>query len=684
MSAHAEDLRTIETDIPARLDRLPWSRWHWMIVIGLGTVWILDGLEVTIVGSIAGRLTEKGSGITLSESQIGQAAAFYVAGACLGALFFGRLTDKFGRKNLFMITLCVYLAATVATAFAGSFLFFAICRFFTGAGIGGEYAAINSAIDELIPARVRGTVDLIINGSFWFGAVIGGALALALLDTDIFAPDMGWRLAFGFGAVLGLAVLLVRRSVPESARWLIMHGREEEAEAIVRDVEEQVRKSSGKELPEFDGKKIKLKTRGTISFADVSKTMFGKYRQRAVVGFGLFIGQAFLYNAIFFTYALVLTTFYDVKDSTVPIYIIPFAVGNLMGPLLLGRLFDTVGRKPMIAGSYIISGLGLLVTAYLFKQGVLTATTQTIAWCVIFFFASAGASAAYLTVSEIFPMETRAMAIAFFFAIGTAIGGIVGPLLFGNLIETEKTTPVFWGYVLGASLMIVGGVIQAIWGVKAERRALEDVALPVSAEDAERGRHRRRRPARRAPVRPLHAAHPGPGRLAAGGHRGPGRRQGPHGPVGVAGDVLAAAGRRRAVERRQPTSTARWTSWCGCSAAAASSPAASSARWRTRRPGGRAGSAAPSSWASCPGASAAPAATGTRSAATADALSERPAILRRPLALRPRRRVRRTAPGSSSSRRARRRRPACPPSPRRGGRGGGARARPACARASRR
>ena len=484
MSAHAENLRTIETDIPARLDRLPWSRWHWMIVIGLGTVWILDGLEVTIVGSIAGRLTEDSSGIALSESQIGQAAAFYVAGACLGALFFGRLTDKFGRKKLFMITLMVYLAATVATAFANSFLFFAICRFFTGAGIGGEYAAINSAIDELIPARVRGTVDLIINGSFWFGAVLGGALALALLDTDLFAPEFGWRLAFGFGAVLGLAVLLVRRNVPESARWLIMHGREEEAEAIVRNVEEQVRQSTGQDLPPLEGKPIKIKTQGTISFTRVAKTMFGQYRKRAVVGFGLFIGQAFLYNAIFFTYALVLTTFYDVKDSTVPIYIIPFAIGNLMGPLLLGRLFDTIGRKPMIAGCYILSGLGLLVTAYLFKQGVLTATTQTIAWCIIFFFASAGASAAYLTVSEIFPMETRAMAIAFFFAIGTAIGGIVGPLLFGRLIETERETPVFWGYVLGAALMIVGGIIQAILGVKAERRALEDVALPVSAEDA--------------------------------------------------------------------------------------------------------------------------------------------------------------------------------------------------------
>jgi MFS family permease len=475
----------VQSDVPNRLDRLPWSGWHWAIVIGLGTVWILDGLEVTIVGSIAGRLTEKGSGLALTDSQIGQAAAIYVAGACLGALFFGRLTDKFGRKKLFMGTLALYLAATTATAFSESFLWFAVCRFFTGAGIGGEYAAINSAIDELIPARLRGRVDLIINGSFWAGAAMGGALSILLLNESLFAADLGWRLAFGLGAILGLVILLVRRNVPESPRWLMIHGRNDEAEAIVRDAEERARSSHGGELPEPEGQPLKIRQREKgISFTEVGRTMFGQYRQRALVGLSLFIGQAFLYNAIFFTYALVLTTFYKVPDANVGYYIIPFALGNLAGPLVMGKFFDTIGRKPMIAGSYIISGVLLIGTAYLFKQGVLNATTQTMAWCVIFFFASAGASAAYLTVSEIFPMETRAMAIAFFFAIGTAIGGITGPLLFAKLVETENTTNVFWGYVLGAALMIGAGIVQAIWGVKAERRSLEDVALPVSAEEA--------------------------------------------------------------------------------------------------------------------------------------------------------------------------------------------------------
>ena len=482
-SVSAGNTSPIESDIPARLDRLPWSRWHWLIVIGLGTVWILDGLEVTIVGSIAGQLTEKDSGIALSDAQIGQAAAAYVTGACLGALFFGRMTDKFGRKKLFLITLALYLVATVATAFAESMLFFAICRFFTGAGIGGEYAAINSAIDELIPARVRGRVDLIINGSFWFGAVIGGAASIVLLDQSIFAADLGWRLAFGMGAVLGVAILIVRRFVPESPRWLMLHGRQDEAEAIVREVEEKVRAEKG-ELPPVEGKPIKINPRGSISLTQVAHTVFARYRQRSFVGLSLFVGQAFLYNAIFFTYALVLKTFYDVPENHVGYYIIPFAIGNLMGPLVMGKFFDTVGRKPMIAGSYILAGALLLVSAALFKAGVLDATTQTAAWCLVFFFASAGASAAYLTVSEVFPMETRAMAIALFFAVGTAIGGITGPLLFGKLIETEKETPVFWGYALGATLMIAAGVIQAIWGVKAERRSLEDLATPVLAEEA--------------------------------------------------------------------------------------------------------------------------------------------------------------------------------------------------------
>src|SRR3954466_12764873 len=422
MSAHAEadGLRTIETQIPARMDRLPWARWHWMVVLGLGLVWILDGVEVTLVGAIASRLTEKGSGIELSEANIGQAAAIYVAGACFGALFFGWLTDRLGRKKLFLITLAVYLVATVATAFSSTFLFFAVCRFFTGAGIGGEYAAINSAIDELIPARVRGTVDLIINGSFWVGTAAGAALSLVLLDTSIFATDLGWRLAFGLGAILGLAILLVRRNVPESPRWLMIHGRDKEAEALVEDIERQVHDSTGQELDEPRGS-LKLRQRKAIGFGTIASTVFKLYPKRTVLGLALFIGQAFLYNAIFFTYALVLSKFYGVSSSAVGLYLLFFAVGNFLGPLVLGPLFDSWGRKPMIAGTYLISGALLLVTAFLFRQGTLTATTQTAAWCVIFFFASAGASSAYLTVSEIFPMETRAMAIAFFYAVGTAI-----------------------------------------------------------------------------------------------------------------------------------------------------------------------------------------------------------------------------------------------------------------------
>jgi MFS family permease len=479
------ELRTIETKIPARLDRLPWARWHWLVVIGLGTVWILDGLEVTIVGAIASRLTESGSGLHITESQIGTAAAIYVAGACLGALFFGHLADRIGRKKLFILTLAVYLVATVATAFASSFLWFAVCRFFTGAGIGGEYAAINSAIDELIPARVRGTVDLIINGSYWLGTAAGAALSLVLLNTSIFPADLGWRLAFGLGALLGLGILLVRRNVPESPRWLMIHGRDQEAEQLVTQIERDVGQSTGQPLPEPRGS-LKIRQRKSIGFGTIASTVFKLYPKRTVLGLALFIGQAFLYNAIFFTYALVLTNFYDVSSGAVGLYILFFAIGNFLGPLVLGPLFDSWGRKPMIAGTYIISGILLLVTAFLFKNGTLTATTQTMAWCVIFFFASAGASSAYLTVSEIFPMETRAMAIAFFYAVGTAIGGITGPLLFGRLIA-DGVTATFWGYVLGASLMIAAGLVEVVLGVEAAQQNLENIAKPLTAQDAEEG-----------------------------------------------------------------------------------------------------------------------------------------------------------------------------------------------------
>jgi len=477
--------RIVETRIPARLDRLPWARWHWMVLVGLGTVWILDGLEVTIVGTISSRLTEKGSGLAITDSQIGLAAAIYVAGACFGALFFGWLADRMGRKKLFLITLAVYIAATVATAFSGSFLMFAVCRFFTGAGIGGEYAAINSAIDELIPARVRGTVDLIINGSFWLGTAMGAALSIPLLNDSLFPVDVGWRLAFGLGAILGFAILLVRRNVPESPRWMFIHGRAKEAEALVDDIERQVKESAGVDELKEPKKAIKVREQQTIGFLTIAKTVFGAYPRRTIVGLSLFIGQAFLYNAVFFTYALVLGTFYGVKPAAVGYYIIPFAIGNFLGPLVLGRLFDSVGRKPMIAGTYIVSGVLLIVTAFLFRAGVWSAETQTAAWCVIFFFASAGASSAYLTVSEIFPMETRALAIAFFYAIGTAAGGITGPLLFGKLVASEDAGQVFWGYMLGAVLMIAGGIVQAVIGVEAAQKDLEEVAKPLSAEAAE-------------------------------------------------------------------------------------------------------------------------------------------------------------------------------------------------------
>jgi len=472
----------ITTDIPARMDRLPWSRWHWLVVIGLGTVWILDGLEVTIVGAIGARLTEKGSGISITEAQIGEAAGFYVAGACLGALFFGYLADRLGRKKLFLITLGVYLVATIATAFSKNPMFFFACRFFTGAGIGGEYAAINSAIDELIPARIRGRVDLVINGSFWIGTAFGAALSVLLLNKNLFAIDVGWRLAFGLGAAFSLAILLVRRNVPESPRWMFIHGLEDEAEELVQDIEAQVEDSTDEKLEGVD-EDITVRQRKSIGFLTIAKTMVTMYPKRSTLGLALFIGQAFLYNAVFFTYALVLTKILKVSDSLAPWSLIPLAIGNFLGPLLLGKFFDTVGRRVMITMSYVGSGLLLVLTGVLFSNGSLSATTLTAMWCLVFFFASAGASAAYLTVSEIFPMETRAMSIAFFYAIGTGIGGIVGPIYFGKLIESGRDAVVH-GYYIGAGLMIAAGLVELVLGVDAAQRSLEDIAEPLTAQDA--------------------------------------------------------------------------------------------------------------------------------------------------------------------------------------------------------
>jgi len=483
-SGQAVTLRTIETAIPARMDRLPWSRWHWLVIIGLGTVWILDGLSVTIVGAIGGRLTEEGSGLELSASEIGAAGSAYIVGACAGALYFGRLADKIGRKRLFMLTLLVFMAGTVLTAFSVNFVWFIVCRIITGAGVGGEYSAIHSAVDELIPARVRGAVDLIIGGSFWIGTILGSLASLLLLDVNLFPMDVGWRIAFGLAAVMGLAILLVRRNVPESPRWLFLHGHDEEAERVTREIERQVVESTGQELIE-PRRKIRIKQRKPMGILEIAGVVFRLYPKRTFVGFSLFTGQAFLYNAIFFTYALVLTEIYGVNSSRVGLYLLPFAVGNFAGPLLLGRFFDTIGRKPMIAGTYILSGILLIITGILFNNGNLNATTQTVAWCIIFFFASAGASAAYLTVSEIFPMETRAMAIAFFYAAGTIVGGFGGPLLFGALIQSGEPGQIFIGYLVGAVVMIVGGIIQALMGVESAQRDLEDIAPPMSVTEDE-------------------------------------------------------------------------------------------------------------------------------------------------------------------------------------------------------
>ncbi|MGK5682046.1 MFS transporter [Actinoplanes sp. URMC 104] len=469
----------VRTNVPARLDRLPWARWHWMIVIGLGTVWILDGLEVTIVGNLSGRLAEPGSGLDITQSQVtGLGAAIYVLGACFGALFFGWLTDRFGRKKLFILTLGVYLFGTAMTALSFDPWWFFVFRFVTGAGIGGEYAAINSAIDELIPARYRGRIDIVINGTYWAGAAFGALLTVPILTA--LPVSWGWRVAFGLGVVLGLVILLVRRHVPESPRWLFIHGRGDEAEKLVAEVEQTVAREDDVQLEPAE-KYITIHQRRTIGFGEIAKTLVRQYPKRAGLGFALFVGQAFLYNAITFGYAQILQTFFDVPSGSTGYYFAVIAVGNLAGPLLLARFFDSVGRKVMITGTYVLSGVLLLVTAWLFSAGALNAVTMTVCWCVVLFFASAGASSAYLTVSEIFPMETRALAIAFFYAVGTAVGGITGPLLFAELVGTGQVGDTVLAFVIGACLMIVAGLVEAVLGVKAEGRSLEDLATPLTA-----------------------------------------------------------------------------------------------------------------------------------------------------------------------------------------------------------
>jgi MFS family permease len=466
---------SFQSDIPDRLDRLPWSRWHWRVLGALGVMWILDGLEVTLVGAVASVLGERDT-LGLPESQIGAAASAYLTGALLGSLFFGRLTDLLGRKRLFMVTLVVYLIGTTLTAVSWNFASFATFRFITGAGIGGEGSAVASAIDELLPARVRGRSNIAINGTYWLGTALGALVSLVLLNERIVPHAIGWRLVFFIGAVLGLFVLAVRRHVPESPRWLLLHGRLANAEQSARQIEADVARAIAPEQLEASTRTRQLTAKGRVTFREIAVLVLRHHRRRTILGLTLVASQAFAYNAIFFTYALVLSRFYDVAPGRVGLYLLPFALGNFAGPLVLGRYFDTIGRRPMIAATYAIAGLLLAGTGYAFAHGWLTAVTQTAMWCAVFFVASAAASSGYLTVSELFPVEIRGLAIALFYAAGTALGGVLAPSVFGALIESGRRENVFIGYLIGAGLMLTASIVALVLGVPAEGRSLEDLA----------------------------------------------------------------------------------------------------------------------------------------------------------------------------------------------------------------
>jgi len=480
---------TIRSIIPARIDRLPWAPFHTRMVIALGVAWVLDGLEITIAGAIAAVLTENTT-LSLSATEVGAIATVYLIGEVFGALIFGRLSDALGRKNLFVVTLGVYLVGNALTALTWGnsllpLIFLYATRFIAGAGIGGEYAAINSAIDEMMPARYRGRVDIAVNGTYWLGSILGTLSTFVLLNQ--LSPSIGWRLGFLVGPVIGIAIWRLRKHLPESPRWQIMHGREEEAEKSIAFIEHEV-ESAGKTIsPVDDLKAIEVTETERHGYLSLLRVLFAEMPKRSILGASLMITQSFLYNSIFFTYTLVLTKFFDVPATSTPVYLIAFAAGNLIGPLTIGHLFDSIGRRKMISGTYIISGVLLAITAVLFDAGTLNAITQTIAWAVIFFFASCGASAAYLTVSEIFPLEIRAQAIAVFFAIAQGFGAL-GPVLYGHLIgDGSDPGKLFIGYLLGAAVMVLGGLVEVFLGVDAEHKSLEDVATPLSAVRAGSG-----------------------------------------------------------------------------------------------------------------------------------------------------------------------------------------------------
>ncbi len=467
---------TVRSLVPARMDRLPWTRFHWSVVVGLGVSWILDGLEIQIVSN-AGFKADLG----LSNQDVASLGTVYLIGQVVGAIVFGRLSDRLGRRKLFILTLAIYLIGSGVAGLAQDFWFLAVFRFVAGLGIGGEYAAINSAIDELIPSKYRGHVDIAINGTYWGGAALGAAANIYLLDTSHFSENLGWRIGFFLGPVLGIAIIFLRRHIPESPRWLMTHGREEEADATVSRIEAEVERESGKPLERVpDSKAMTVTPMDRVGFLTIARVLLRQYPTRTLVGATMMITQAFLYNAIFFTYALVLTNFFGLKTAQTSIYFFPFAIGNLLGPLILGRFFDTWGRRQMIFLTYLVSGLVLATSAFLFRADAISAGVQVVFWCVSFFFASAGASSAYLTVSEIFPLELRSQAISYFFALAQVFGA-VAPLIYGAFIgDGSSREPLFWGYLLGSAVMIIGGVVALVFGVDAARKGLEDITQPLS------------------------------------------------------------------------------------------------------------------------------------------------------------------------------------------------------------
>jgi MFS family permease len=479
MASPSDASEIFETMIPARLDRLPWSRFHWLLVVGLGITWILDGLEVTLMGAISAVL-QRPDVLNFTAAQIGFISSAYLTGAVLGSLIFGHLTDRFGRRTFFFVSLSTYLIGVGLSAISWNLASFAAFRFLTGAGIGGEYSAVNSAIDELIPARFRGRIDLMINGSFWLGALAGAASTAVILNPKIFAANVGWRLGFGVGPAIGLVILYLRRFIPESPRWLLTHGQRNEAEKIVREFEDELG-FVGRPLADGNTEPLKIMVRHSFGLEVILQPLIVEYHKRSILALTLMAAQAFLYNAIFFTYALVLHRYYSVPAGTTGLYLMPFALANFLGPLSLGHFFDTVGRRPMIASTFAIAALILIVTGYLFQHGFLSAATQTGLWSLMFFFASSAASSAYLTVSEIFPLEIRALAIAIFYSLGTAVGGIVAPWFFGFLIDTGARGALYFGYLIAAALMLSAAGVELWLGVDAEGMSLEHIAKPLSA-----------------------------------------------------------------------------------------------------------------------------------------------------------------------------------------------------------